>query len=226
MYQLLDLSRSFLISCVQNIHSFFLPSFCSYCDRWLVFEKFLCTICRAKIKPVISKTIVINSRISIPVFSLGLYDEPLKRLIITKSWGDYKGAYQLGLLLAEQLPKQIMNYDLIIPVPLHWMRQLNRGYNQAEIIAQQIAQKIGVPMVPLVKRVKYSPYQSALPKADRKENVAHAFALADLADDYRGKRILIVDDLMTTGSTIRQLAKTLEQIKPSAIGVIVAARTN
>lgn len=103
--------------------------------------------------------------------------------------------------------------EAIIPVPLHPKRLRERGYNQSLLLAKVIAEAWQIPLRPqwLVRMVN-TPHQTGLAKTARMHNVAKAFAVPEKAwDSVRGKRLLLVDDVMTTGSTLYACARTLHQ---------------
>lgn len=103
----------------------------------------------------------------------------------------------------------------LVPVPLHRRRRRRRGFNQAELLANEIGKIWGIPVIPdLVKRVHYTGYQKKLDPWGRKKNLEHAFAPgadpAALPADFR--RIMIIDDIYTTGNTVDQVAKILKSM--------------
>lgn len=159
------------------------------------------------------------------VFALSDYKDPLKKLILAKGWSDTVASYQMGQLLSELPALQQLDCDVIVPIPLHWTRYAWRGFNQAEEIARVIHKKKNVPLKHLIKRIKKTAFQSTLVSSLRGENLKDAFVLHEkCAQDYVGKHILLVDDLMTTGSTLRSAAKVLLQLKPNKITVAVVCR--
>jgi ComF family protein len=103
----------------------------------------------------------------------------------------------------DQLPQDI---DAVLPVPLHWRRQWLRGFNQAHEIAEPVARQLGVPLVGGVHRVRATRPQSGLSAGERQRNVHRAFAARRRC---RARHVLIVDDVITTGATIAQLARVV-----------------
>lgn len=103
----------------------------------------------------------------------------------------------------------------LVPVPLHRKRRRKRGYNQAELLADEIGKILEIPVIPnLVKRIHYTGYQKKLDPRGRKKNLEHAFAPGrnpdKLPNDFR--RVIIIDDIYTTGNTIDQVAKVLKSM--------------
>ncbi|MFK8053973.1 MAG: ComF family protein [Woeseiaceae bacterium] len=104
----------------------------------------------------------------------------------------------------EKLPSAV---DALIPVPLHWSRQYQRGFNQAQMLARQMARQTGLSMdAGLTKRIRKTPAQASLPQKARERNVRDAFQVSAAV---RGMRVCIVDDVVTTGATMNALALAL-----------------
>ena len=137
------------------------------------------------------------------------YTYPVDQLIIRiKFSNDLALAESLGKLLSKRLQKTVKQWpDLILPVPLHRKRLAERGYNQALELARPIATATGIPLKPrLCKRHIHTRTQSLLPVSDRRDNLRDAFNVCgNIADAH----IAIIDDVMTTGSTLDELAKHL-----------------
>ena len=119
--------------------------------------------------------------------------------------------------------------DIITPVPLHWTRLFTRKYNQAAILAQGLAKKSDKLYVPeLLKRIRRTPPQASLHnRSQRLKNVQGAFQLHPLIEkeSVAKKTILLIDDVMTTGATIRACAKVLKKSGAKKVWVLTAART-
>lgn len=114
---------------------------------------------------------------------------------------------ELGTRLAAKLRGKII--DGIIPVPLNKRKERERGYNQAEMIARGISSVLNTPVLTkTLCRIKYTATQTQLNAEQRKSNIAEAFTVIDDTQIKRG-RLLLVDDIITTGSTIQEAAKTL-----------------
>lgn len=142
----------------------------------------------------------------------------------------YHGMSRVGKLLGSEIAKELRalasrETAVIIPVPLHRTKRRERGFNQAEYLGRGIAEALGIPMLPrAVRRAVYTSSQTKLDSAQRAKNVEGVFRLGKCFDvRLRGKTILLVDDVITTGATIRSCAMTLREAKPAAIIACAAA---
>lgn len=133
----------------------------------------------------------------------------------------------LAQMLIEKAKIEICNgeWDCIVPVPLHFVRKNERGFNQAERLSNHLSKAVKIPVnARILKRVKYTETQTALERHKRGENVKNAFALRDRDLNINGLRIVLVDDVMTTGATVNECAKTLRKGGASSIFVLTLAR--
>lgn len=185
----------------------------------------MCTQCSAMIQPVVSTTITITKKHSMKVFAIADYKEPLKSLILAKGWSDIFASRCLGELIWDMTTVQYQDFDYIIPVPLHWTRYAWRGYNQAEEIARILSKKSKKPITKILERNKRTAFQSNLSSEDRIKNVHKAFTLKTKnINQYSGKRLVLVDDLMTTHATLQSAARVLLTVKPASLIAVVACR--
>ncbi len=160
------------------------------------------------------------------LFFYAVYEEQLRELILSYKFA--KGLQHSRLLQELALAAYNKNsekhdYDLLIPIPLHWKRLLWRGFNQSLELAKFLARKQKIPLsTKALQRVKHTPPQSTLPLQERTKNLCGAFqANADLV---HGKKILLIDDVMTTGTTLRECSKVLLQAGALNINILVLAR--
>ena len=114
-------------------------------------------------------------------------------------------------------------FDVIIPVPLHPTRQRERGFNQAGLLAELLGSQTSIPVKPLLERTRYTTTQTALDRSERMENLHNAFRLRKNAD-VRGLRVLLVDDVLTTGSTLNECARVLKRAGAFSVHAATAAR--
>ncbi|MHB1050878.1 MAG: ComF family protein [Bacteroidota bacterium] len=131
--------------------------------------------------------------------------------------------YELGIQIGHGVQGMGCTAELIIPVPLNKRKERERGYNQSDFIARGVAHVLGLPVLPTaVKRVKYTVTQTHLNADQRKENIADAFIVHP---KYTGRikdaSVMIVDDIITTGSTIQELGRVLKE--NGALKIIAAS---
>ena len=130
----------------------------------------------------------------------------------------YNGFQNVGLIFGNILADELLNsnhdissYDMIAPVPLFIAKERSRGYNQSSILASVIGKKVGVDFIPdLLIRTKDTKSQTGMNKDERVANVKNVFRLND-SYEIRGKKIILVDDVMTTGSTVSECLKILKK---------------
>ena len=115
------------------------------------------------------------------------------------------------------------HFDLIVAVPLHPARERERGFNQAALLAELLAQSMKVTARPLLERTRYTTTQTAYDRAERMENLAGAFRLRKNRD-VRDLRVLLIDDVLTTGSTLSECARVLRAGGAVSIHAATAAR--
>jgi len=179
------------------------------------------------IRPVVSTSLQLGKQYTLTIHAIAEYREPLRPLILAKGWSDIISSYQLGELMWQHTNFKNIPADYLIPVPLHWTRFAWRGYNQAQEMANVLASKRNIPVVNIVKRVKKTRFQSTLSAEDRQHNVSEAFIVSDNDENlYRGKHLVLVDDLFTTGATVRETAKALIPLEPASIAAVVPCRVS
>ncbi len=114
-------------------------------------------------------------------------------------------------------------FDIIVPVPLHPTRQRERGFNQASLLAELLSTQISIQSKPVLERIRYTTTQTALDRAERMENLHNAFRLRKNMD-VRGLRVLLIDDVLTTGSTLSECARVLKRAGALSVHAATAAR--
>ena len=160
------------------------------------------------------------------VLRLGTFTDPLKHLIHQSK---YHQRWPLAEMLADRLLEQervkslLSETEVVVPVPLHRLRQISRGYNQAEVIAKRLASRCKLAIARPVIRLRNTESQTAMTSAaQREENMRDAFALLD-PRPVRGKHVVVVDDVMTTGATLKAFARALRPAKPASLCAVVLA---
>jgi ComF family protein len=153
------------------------------------------------------------------------YDRNTRRLVLGFKHGDrthVAGAF--GRWMYRAGSEVLSNADLLVPVPLHWTRLFHRRYNQAALLAQAIRSAGGPDVaVDWLVRRRPTPAQGRLGPAARERNVRGAFAIKD-GRSFASKRVVIIDDVMTTGATVEECARVLKRAGASSVGVLTLAR--
>ena len=203
---------------------FIFPSFCASCKIFLDTECALCKECIQKIQPIASKVIQLTTKKTLKVHAIGVYDQPLISLILAKSSGNRAISRQLGILIWQLSVVRYLDFDYIVPIPLHWSRYAWRGYNQAYEMAKVIAKESHKPIMLFLKRARRTPYQIYFKKDERFTNLAHSFELNCDSRNHAGKKLLLVDDVMTSGATLYHAARALQKLRPEKIEAVVIAR--
>jgi competence protein F len=163
---------------------------------------------------------------------IGRYNEPLSTLIHRfkfqkQFWLDRTLARLLYLAVRNaRRTHGLMIPDVIIPVPLHHFRQWQRGYNQADLLARQLAKWLRIPYASdVLRRTKRTPTQRGLSAKDRRQNLKNAFQLTPTGKQRCYRCVALVDDVITTGSTLNEIAKQLRKMHVEHIQVWGLART-
>lgn len=223
-----------------NFLSVLAPDICLVCGRSLVAgETGLCTHCLAELPKTDFHTLAFNpmhQRLALPAkidkaaaWFYYIRSNPYTRLI---HHAKYEHRPDIALHLArlyahELLPSDFFNgIDLILPVPMRFLKKINRGYNQAELIAKGISEITGVPVDTSILFARRShKTQTRLGAVKRMENIKGVYEARN-PEKIRNKHLLIVDDVFTTGATLHECASAIAQIEPSAtISVLTLAST-
>lgn len=156
--------------------------------------------------------------------SFGVYDGALRRLIhLLKYEKMLPLAGPLAARMACRLPA-FGGVDVVVPVPLYWTRQWSRGFNQSALLAKRLAARGGAGYGPRVlKRTRPTAAQAGLSDSQRIKNMRGAFA-ARRGSRLEGRRVLLVDDVMTTGATLGAAAEALKAAGASYVGALTLAR--
>ncbi len=144
-------------------------------------------------------------------YSCWFFDKELQQVIHLLKYSDYaRVGTQLGTLTAQNIGTDYNgNIDMLIPIPLHSVKKRKRGYNQADFIAKGISQMWGIPVrTDVLRRSKFTESQTTLNKDERIQNMADAIKIVK---DVRGKSCALIDDVLTTGSTMSSAASALKK---------------
>ena len=237
LYAYLDIFLNFIYP--RNIY-------CILCDEGIeTTEKYsLCTACREKVLLISTREcekcgkpletlylptkcpdcVTVNHTFT-KAYSCVEYDDQMKQLVYKLKYGKQRHiAYHLAEIMTEKLRKQgAEGIDIIVPVPLHKNKLRKRGFNQAELLAKYIGKSMDWSFSSRnLVRIRDTSSQNELNKEERRDNVKNAFRVVSM-DEFENKRILLVDDIYTTGSTIDACCIELLKSKPREILVITFA---
>lgn len=150
-------------------------------------------------------------------FSSIVYEGIAKQIIYTFKYKPYVTDIQAvlgdllyeGLIQKELFVKACQTEVVLVPIPLHKARYRKRGYNQASILAKKLSQKLGIPVVEMLERRKNTKSQITLSLEERKTNISGAFTLK--CSDKKEATVFLIDDILTTGSTLAEAAGVLKR---------------
>jgi len=185
-----------------------------------------CSVCGSELKEYPCRACLEESFAFDSARAIFKFGGPVKELIHVLKYNGYESpAGYFALPIAELIESEpaLQDHDYICAVPLHPVRRRERGYNQAELIASCVAYLTGLPFeMPVVRKVN-TLSQTLLSKARRVKNLNGAFRIKKTSQ-VAGKKILLLDDVFTTGSTLNEIAKTLRFAGASKITAITVAR--
>jgi len=205
------------------------PSFCRFCNILIPQDFIFCNSCNGKIKPIVSSFLQITPQKSLKVFAACDYKDPLRSLILKKKFAEILASKQLAQIILQKTVIKNLDIDCLIPIPLHWSRYARRGYNQSYVMAKTLSKELNKPVLNVLRRAKRTVFQSTLSVEQRKENVKDVFDIGfrykfNNLDFLKNKNILLVDDLCTTGATLKNAARVLINFKPKSMNAVVACR--
>ena len=114
-------------------------------------------------------------------------------------------------------------FDFFVPVPLHAARQREREFNQAHVLAELLSQRSGKPVLACLRRIRYTTTQTRFDRAERMENLLNAFQMRKTTN-VQGRHLVLVDDVLTTGSTVDECARILKNAGAASVRVVTVAR--
>jgi ComF family protein len=207
---------------LQALENALLPLCCAFCGIRTVYpERYICSGCDADLSRIASPPPPVSSPLEHDIAPLA-YEFPVDAAIKALK---FRRRLFYGPALAELLCRECEllpdSVDAVLPVPLHWRRRWFRGFNQADEIAVPVARHLGVGLLRDVTRVRATPFQSGLSARERSRNLRGAF---DVRGRLSAHHVLIIDDVITTGATVRQLARVLRQAGVGKVSALAVAR--
>lgn len=151
-----------------------------------------------------------------------VYEGETKKMIYSLKFAKKKYlAETLGALMADEFLDCDMKADIIVFVPMTESEQKKRGFNQSELLANEVGKRLNIPVLPALVKIKDTKVQKELQGKDRASNLEGAFAC--VFEQVKNRTILLVDDIFTTGATANECAKTLLKAKAREVNVLTAA---
>ncbi len=158
-------------------------------------------------------------------WSCGVYDGRLRELIHLFKYGRMMPLGRvLGRMMARAYPRD-QQFDALVPVPSHWRRRFWRGFDQAELLARELSRRTGIPVRRLLRRRRHTRAQAGLSRRERRQNIRGCFEAAR-PGEVRGLRLLLIDDVLTTGATANAAAAALREAGAAHVGVFTLARAD
>ena len=209
---------------------------CETCERTLPRQwPPYCRCCGASLPGRWDAAAVCRRCLKLPVPA---FDRLLAPLVLTDGAREalhlvkYQGRRRLAAHVAKELSAFARRYlrdaplTVVLPVPLHWRRLWRRGFNQAEWFAQPVAEELGLPLrTAWLARRRPTPSQTTFNRIQRLANLEGAFGLTAAGTAVAGERVLLVDDVITTGATVEACARVLREAGAAGITVLAVART-
>lgn len=217
--------KNALIFLLRKLIDILYPKQCVICGK--LNEDAICTKCYNAIKPSVRIDRYKNKNFNEHLYILK-YEGKVRNLIIDYKFNDkaYLNDFFVKIILKnKKICRKIKNYDIIIPVPIHKKRKAERGYNQSELIARKIEEnfnELNLVTNSLIKEKSNLP-QSLLTKKQRQENVKQVYKVIN-KEKIKGKRIILFDDIYTTGATANECAKVLKENEAKEILVFTIAK--
>ena len=193
------------------------PEKCPYCDDFIKSEAIACDRCLEKLDEL--QKPILRGAGGYRCVSSFVYGGHIRRMILRIKYHDrIQYIPQVAAIMAKDIQKVYKNFhfDMITYIPMHRIDLKKRGYNQAKRLAEALSKALNIPCVGTLNKVKHTEKQQRLRYVQRKTNLRGAFKLIDI-ESVKGKTILIVDDIITTGITLATCCKTLSRGKPSLV---------
>ncbi len=223
---------------LRNFVNLFFPTLCAGCSRVIHHKETVCSACRLTLPYLQTdkeqEALMLKFAGREPIAYVYAYLHFEKRSVVQKLIHrlKYKGRKELGQELGRWFGEElngkqtkVNEADMFIPVPIHPLREQQRGYNQSEWIANGLAAAMNVPSrTDIMKRTKFVASQTKKNRLDRWQNVASVFDVTN-PDTVKDKHVVIVDDIITTGATLEACAIALREAGAKTIGIITIAAT-
>lgn len=220
---------------LRRVSHVFFPETCLFCGEPVHCGGLFCGKCAEKRhQPLVPEDICANCGKTLTSCACGLktlsvyfYEEGAKRAVRRMKFGGERlCAQKLAFLMAKQYQTSGLSLpDLLIPVPLHWMDRYARGFSQTEWLCKSLSKELHVPWDGhLLKKCRRTKKQHSLNAEERQRNLKGVFSVQG-GERISGRRILLVDDVATTGATLRETAHILKEAGAGEVICLTAAKT-
>lgn len=208
----------------ERLWCLFLPARCLCCGRAVRPERLFCPGCVPALpKEPLSREFPLSGGGSLAVAACFPYEKGFRRTLHRLKFQEERAlARPLGTLMAEAASSLGEDFDGVTWVPMSPQKLRRRGYNQSELLAKAVAKELGLPAWDLLEQVRETDTQHSLTRAQRADNVRGAYRAKSAA---LGKRLLLVDDIVTTGATLRACAQGLYGAGAQKVCAVCAANT-
>lgn len=198
------------------------PNRCPFCEKFIPFDEYFCTVCRDRLSPSPEDTELNGIDFFAAVTEYDSASIPFVQQMKNESNGCALSA--AAFLIFQSLRKVLSSVDIITYVPMRLKDKLRRGYNQTALIARELSQITDKPLAPLLKKIRNTSQQKTLGARDRRLNVKNAFSYKSRLN-ITGKTVLLIDDVCTTGSTLTEAASKLKAAGAAKVIAAVFAKT-
>lgn len=208
----------------ERLWCLFLPARCLCCGRAVRPERLFCPGCVPALpKEPLSREFPLSGGGSLAVAACFPYEKGFRRTLHRLKFQEERAlARPLGTLMAEAASSLGEDFDGVTWVPMSPQKLRRRGYNQSELLAKAVAKELGLPAWDLLEQVRETDTQHSLTRAQRADNVRGAYRAKSAT---LGKRVLLVDDIVTTGATLRACAQGLYGAGAQKVCAVCAANT-
>lgn len=199
------------------LRALFYPERCPYCGKPVEPHDIACPACTEKIKR--KHSVIQGGALGFRCISSFVYDGKVRRAILRIKYRKrVQFIPQIAAILAEDIKSCYgeKSFDLITAVPMHKKDEKERGFNQSVLLAKELSKLLDIPYADTLIKTKRTKKQHDLSFSERKTNLNGAFTLTD-KELLTGKRILLIDDIITSGNTLGTCCKLLAKAKPSKI---------
>ena len=223
--KIINMMQRFNSNILKDLFNLVFPACCISCSEPLPEKRFIiCQACYNRLESINQQQIdAFMERITEKHFDeiiILFHFSPLFQKLM--HFFKYEGFFQITDYFAMSIQQKIKRntYDIISSVPLHASKKRERGFNQSEILARKVALQMGIEWIEVLERTRYTNSQTKLSRAQRKENMLDAFKFKN---NVENKRLLLIDDVITTGATLNECARILKNAGAYKIDILAMA---